>query len=62
TIYLHRKTFYLFGRDRTIVDVPTEHPSSKILYIFPFFLYLNFFLTISTLSFFFFFFLHPSLV
>ncbi|KAJ1507137.1 hypothetical protein HMI54_004448, partial [Coelomomyces lativittatus] len=27
TIYLHRKTFYLFGRDRTIVDVPTEHPS-----------------------------------
>eukprot|EP00884_Botryococcus_braunii_P005829 jgi/Botrbrau1/15247/Bobra.0149s0097.1 len=26
-LYLHRKSFWLFGRDRKVVDVPTDHPS-----------------------------------
>eukprot|EP01132_Coremiostelium_polycephalum_P003099 gene3099-3876_t len=26
-MYLHRKKSYLIGRDRTVVDIPTDHPS-----------------------------------
>lgn len=26
-LYLHRKSCWLFGRDRKVVDVPTDHPS-----------------------------------
>ncbi|KAL6784378.1 hypothetical protein ACKKBF_B01555 [Auxenochlorella protothecoides x Auxenochlorella symbiontica] len=26
-LFLHRQSSYLFGRDRTVVDIPTDHPS-----------------------------------
>ena len=29
-IPIHQKSFYLFGRDRRIVDVPTDHPSCSL--------------------------------
>ncbi|CAI7919107.1 unnamed protein product, partial [Closterium sp. NIES-53] len=26
-LYIHRQTCYLFGRERKVADVPTDHPS-----------------------------------
>lgn len=26
-LYIHRQPFYLFGRERKVVDIPTDHPS-----------------------------------
>eukprot|EP00899_Mesostigma_viride_P028252 jgi/Mesvir1/8611/Mv04943-RA.1 len=26
-LYIHRQTYYLFGKDRRVVDIPTDHPS-----------------------------------
>jgi smad nuclear-interacting protein 1 len=26
-LYIHRQSAYLFGRERKIADVPTDHPS-----------------------------------
>ncbi len=26
-LYIHRQTSYLFGRERKVADVPTDHPS-----------------------------------
>lgn len=26
-LYIHRNSWYLFGRDRKIADIPTDHPS-----------------------------------
>ena len=26
-LHIHRQSAYLFGRDRTIADIPTDHPS-----------------------------------
>lgn len=26
-LYIHRQTCYLFGRERRIADIPTDHPS-----------------------------------
>lgn len=56
-LYIHRQTCYLFGRERRVADVPTDHPScskqhaviqyrySVLLYVvlcyLPFYAYLN---------------------
>jgi smad nuclear-interacting protein 1 len=26
-LYIHRNSWYMFGRERKIVDIPTDHPS-----------------------------------